>query len=88
MAPANLSAPCMTEFKVREATIEDARILADIYNHYVLNTHTTFDMEPVSADSRLEWLGHYNQNPIHRLFVCTVNDEVIGYASSSQFRPK
>ena len=44
----------MTELKVREITIEDARILADIYNHYVLNTHTTFDMEPVSADSRLE----------------------------------
>ena len=78
----------MTELKVRETTIEDVRILADIYNHYVLNTHTTFDMEPVSADSRLEWLCHYNQNPMHRLFVSTVNDEVIGYASSSQFRPK
>ena len=78
----------MTELKVRETTIEDVRILAEIYNHYVLNTHTTFDMEPVSADSRLEWLSHYNQNPMHRLFVSTVNDEVIGYTSSSQFRPK
>ena len=78
----------MTKLKVREATIEDARILADIYNHYVLNTHITFDMEPVNADSRLGWLSHYNQNPMHRLFVSTVNDEVIGYASSSQFRPK
>ena len=78
----------MTELKVRETTIEDARILTDIYNHYVLNTHITFDMEPVSADSRLEWLSHYNQDPMHRLSVSTVNDEDIGYASSSQFRPK
>ena len=78
----------MTELMVREAIIDDARILAEIYNHYVLITHITFDMEPVSADSRLEWLSHYNQNPMHRLFVSTVNDEVIGYASSSQFRPK
>ncbi|SVD16247.1 uncharacterized protein METZ01_LOCUS369101 [marine metagenome] len=78
----------MTELKVREATIEDARILAGIYSHYVLNTHTTFDMKPVNADSRLEWLCHYNQNPMHRLFVSTVKDEVIGYASSNQFRPK
>ena len=78
----------MPELNIREAIIEDAPILADIYNHYVLNTHITFDMEPVSAYSRLEWLSHYNQNPMHRLFVSTVNDEVIGYASSSQFRPK
>ena len=78
----------MTELKVRETTIEDVRILADIYNHYVLNTHITFDMDPVSANSRLAWLSQYNQNPLHRLFVSTVNDEVIGYASSSQFRPK
>ena len=78
----------MTDFRVREAHIDDDQRLADIYNHYVLNTHVTFDIEAVSRASRREWLSHYNKNPLHRLFVGTVDGEVIGYASSNVFRPK
>ena len=78
----------MPELDVREAIIEDAPILADIYNHYLLNTHMNFDMDPVSADSRLAWLSQYNQNPLHPLFVGIINNEVIGYASSRHFLPK
>jgi len=78
----------MTEFLVREASLEDNQILADIYNHYVVNTHITFDTQPVSATSTREWLSHYNRNPLHRLFVGTINNQVVGYASSNAFRPK
>ena len=78
----------MTELEVREATNEDATVLAHIYNHYVLNTHITFDTDPVSAESRVEWLSQYNRNPLHRLFVGTVDNNFIGFASSDQFRPK
>ena len=77
----------MTELEIREATNEDAPLLAHIY-HYVLNTHITFDTDPVSAESRVEWLSQYNRNPLHRLFVGTVDNNVIGFASSDQFRPK
>ena len=78
----------MTDFIIREAHIDDDQRLADIYNHYVLNTHFTFDTDAVSRLSRREWLSDYNKNPLHRLFVGTMDGEVIGYASSNEFRPK
>ena len=78
----------MTELNVREPNFEDSHRLAEIYNHYIINTHVTFDIKPVSDKSRQKWLSGYNKDPIHRLFVGTVNNKVIGYASSSQFRSK
>lgn len=78
----------MEEFTVREARDEDSQRLTDIYNHYVINTHVSFDTEPVNAPARRKWLSHYNRNPLHRLFVGTANGQVVGYSSSSEFRPK
>ena len=78
----------MTDFIIREAHTEDDQRLAEIYNHYVVNTHFTFDVEPVSAASRREWLTQYNNNELHRLFVGVVNNEVVGFAASKPFRQK
>ncbi len=73
---------------IRDAALGDAESLTDIYNYYIESTHITFDLDTVSAEDRRDWLAHYNQNPAHRLLVCEVDDKVIGYASSSRFRPK
>ena len=73
---------------IRDATIDDAESLAAIYNYYVEHTHITFDLEAVSVASRQDWLTQYNQNPSHRLLVGEENGKLIGYASSSRFRPK
>ena len=35
---------------IREATGDDAAALADIYNHYILNTVITFEEDTLSAD--------------------------------------
>lgn len=78
----------MKSLNIREAVPDDIRALVNIYNHYVLETHVTFDLDPVDVDARLSWLKQYNRNPRHRLFVGISNNEVIGYASSSQFRIK
>lgn len=78
----------MSNFEIRAARAEDAAPLADIYNYYVLNTHITFDLEPVTAEAREQWIQGYHENEIHRLFVGTDDGQVVGYASSSAFRPK
>ena len=39
--------------KVRDAQAGDAEPLAELYNHYVLNTVTTFEEEPVAAGDML-----------------------------------
>ncbi|MCC3771107.1 GNAT family N-acetyltransferase, partial [Streptomyces sp. UNOC14_S4] len=62
--------------------------LTEIYNHYVLSTPVTFDIEPVSAEDRGQWLADHPPVGRHRLFVAAQDGAVLGYATSSPLRPK
>jgi phosphinothricin acetyltransferase len=73
---------------VRPATEEDLEAINEIYNHYVVSTHFTFDDEPVTMASRREWLTHYEPAGRHRVFVAAESERVVGFATSSRFRPK
>jgi phosphinothricin acetyltransferase len=77
-----------TGIEVRPATAGDLSAVNDIYNQYVIEAHYTFDLEPMSAEARREWFAHYGETGRHRLMVAVFDGLVIGYASSSQFRPK
>jgi phosphinothricin acetyltransferase len=73
---------------VRYAEQGDLPVLTEIYNHYVLHTAATFDIAPFDVASRQAWFDHYSRSGPHRLLVATHDGEVVGYASSSRFRPK
>ncbi|PZO20510.1 MAG: GNAT family N-acetyltransferase [Leptolyngbya foveolarum] len=84
------------EIIVREFLPEDIEALTELYNHYILETAITFDLYPYMPDQRqLNWMSHYTHSGRHRLFVaqCTgeaaeAKNQVVGYASSSQFHSK
>jgi phosphinothricin acetyltransferase len=76
------------DVRVRPATEADLAAINDIYNHYVAESHVTFDDEPVAMAARGEWFAHYSSSGRHRVLVAGDGDQVIGYASSSRFRPK
>jgi phosphinothricin acetyltransferase len=73
---------------IRSAERADLAALTDIYNHYVENSHVTFDIAPFSVEQRAEWFAHYATHGPFRLLVAEDQGEVVGYASSSPFRPK
>ena len=73
---------------VRPATADDVPRLTDIYNHYVLHTQATFDIEPSTAEQRREWFSHYSTSGPHRLLVADDDGFLCGYATSSPFRPR
>ena len=73
---------------VRPATVDDLEAINLIYNHYVLQTHITFDDEPMPMEARREWFTHYAAVGRHRVLVAAEGETVIGFASSSRFRPK
>lgn len=77
-----------TKAEVRPATSDDLASLNDIYNQYVGQTHYTFDVEPMTADARREWFTHYDGVGRYRVMVAVSGGVVVGYASSSRFRPK
>lgn len=73
---------------VRPGQGADLEALNDIYNHYIRESHCTFDDEPLSMKWRREWFTHYAETGRYRVFVALEDDRVIGFASSSRFRPK
>ena len=74
--------------KIRDAETCDIPALTDLYNYYIRETAITFDIEPFSIAERTDWFNHYNHNGRHRLLVAESEGELLGYASSSPFRPK
>jgi phosphinothricin acetyltransferase len=72
---------------VRHARGSDLAALTEIYNHYVVHSPATFDLEPFSPEQRREWFEHYREGSPHQLLVAEDGD-LVGYATSSRFRPK
>lgn len=67
---------------------DDLEQLNSLYNHYVCQTHITFDVEPITMDARREWFSHHRPVGRHRLLVAADGPRLLGYASSSPLRPK
>jgi phosphinothricin acetyltransferase len=76
------------DVKVRPATEADLEGLNDVYNEYVRTAHYTFDIEPMPMEARRDWFSHYGAAGRYRVFVAAAGDGVVGYASSSRYRPK
>lgn len=74
---------------VRPAAPADLPDIVGIYNHYVLETPTTFEIAPVRPDERVGWLDEHSRGGRHRIVVAaTPGDGVVGWATSSRFRPR
>jgi phosphinothricin acetyltransferase len=73
---------------IRAAVEPDLARLTEIYNHYVRTTAVTFDLEPFAPDARRAWFGHYAATGRHRLLVAVEDETLVGYATSSPWRPK
>jgi len=78
----------MTQSNIRHARLQDLEALVDIYNYYVLETAITFDIEPFTVETRRPWFDHYADSGRHQIFVAQLDDGVVGYATTSLFRPK
>ena len=77
-----------TAVSIRNAEGGDLPRIVAIYNHYVINTPITFDLEPVTAEERRAWLAQFSATGRHRLLVAEQDGVVAGYAGSHQFRTK
>jgi phosphinothricin acetyltransferase len=73
---------------VRAATADDLEAINEIYNHYVAESHCTFDDKPLSMEARREWFSQFAARGPHRVLVALDRDRVIAYASSARVRPK
>ena len=76
-------------YAIRPATLDDLQALTDIYNHYIVNTAITFDLQTFTAAERRTWLDDHRESGPHRLLVAIdESGRRLGYASSSRWRQK
>jgi phosphinothricin acetyltransferase len=80
----------MSPITLRPAVRDDLPRLTEIYNHYVVNTPVTFDLQPFSVEQRIPWFNeHSSRDSRHRMIVAVEpQGKVVGYATTGRFRPK
>jgi len=73
--------------RIRQVDLADAASVATIYNHYIINSHATFEVEPIDEfEMRTRIDDFLSRN--FPFFVCEDEDQMIGYAYGRQFRPR
>jgi phosphinothricin acetyltransferase len=78
----------MSELHIRTANKTDLPRLTEIYNHYVVKTPVTFDIEPYTVERRAPWFEQFGPSGRYRLLVAEGDSGIQGYAGTTRFRPK
>jgi phosphinothricin acetyltransferase len=78
----------VSETLIRAAVRDDLLRLTAIYNHYVLHTPITFDVEPWTVVQRVSWFEQFSTKGRYRLLVAERDGVICGYAGTTRFRPK
>ena len=66
---------------IRPATTDDAAVIATIYNEAVTTSTATFDLEPVTAQARAEWLAQHDET--HPVLVAERGGQIVAWGSLS-----
>jgi phosphinothricin acetyltransferase len=78
----------MPSIAIRPAVRADVPRLTEIYNHYVVNTAVTFDVEPYTIEKRFAWFEQFGSAGRYQILVAQERGVVLGYACTMRFRPK
>ena len=73
----------MAGLKIRDAQIDDAQRLLEIYSHYVLDTAVSFEYEVPSLDEFKERIKNIKKK--YPYLVCEKDGKIIGYVYASAY---
>ena len=74
--------------EIRHAVEDDLNAVIDIYNHYVTHTAFTFDTDTFTPSQKHAWFDAYSATGPYRLLVAADGVDIVGYATSSQFKAR
>ena len=78
----------MTDIAIRHAEQDDLPELLAIYNHYVVHTPITFDLEPRTLAQRREWFDEFAKMGKYQCFVAIDQGRPLGWVCSAKFKEK
>ena len=73
----------MSELKIRDAQLEDAARLVEIYSHYVLDTAVSFEYAVPSVEEFAERIKNIKTK--FPYLVCEKDEKIIGYVYASSY---
>lgn len=74
--------------QIRRLEQGDLPALLEIYNHYVINTPVTFDIEPRTPDQRQAWFEGFGSSGRYQCFVAVKGGRPVGWASSHRYHER
>jgi len=74
--------------KISLAKKKDLNGINDIYNHYILNTAYTFDVNKKTIAEKNEWFEQFKNSKTSICLVGHENKELIGFVCSTKFLEK
>lgn len=74
--------------QIRRVERGDLPALLEIYNHYVLNTPVTFDIEPRTLEQRQAWFDGFGSSGRYQCFVAVRGGRSVGWASSHRYHER
>ncbi len=69
---------------IRKVDLSDSAQIAEIYNYYILNTHHTFETEPLSAEEIEKRVAETSEN--YPYLVAEFESVIQGYVYAAQFK--
>ncbi len=78
----------MSDVSIRHIEPRDIPAVLAIYNHYVIHTPITFDVEPKSLEDRQAWLKNFARTGRYQCFVAVRDDLALGWASSTRLQER
>ena len=75
----------MDDIRIRHCAPGDYDAVVDIYNHYIKNSHATFDTSPYSIGERAPWFSQFNESGPNQLLVAEMNGTTLGFCCSTPF---
>lgn len=76
----------MSACSIRLANRDEAGVINDIQNHYVVHSTATFLTEPLTLEQRLAWLD--GRSPAHPVTVAQIDGSVVGWGALEIFRSR
>jgi phosphinothricin acetyltransferase len=73
---------------IRPATLADLPSITALINHYIVNSHITFDIAPYTTAEREPWFHEHSDGGRYRMLVAEDEGELLGYAATGPFRKK
>ncbi|HEV8607329.1 MAG TPA: GNAT family N-acetyltransferase [Tepidisphaeraceae bacterium] len=72
--------------QIRLAAEADLLAINDIYNHYVLSSTCTYQLDPEKIEDRQKWFANHGEK--HPITVAEIDDKLVGWGSLSKFHQR